>query len=580
MIVHYRIVTGVSRGIGAALAERLLGPDRLVIGIARNDNEAVRATAEAKGCGYRFVPFDLADTTGIDGLMDELFRSIDRGRARSVALVNNAASLSPLRPIHACTDREIAGHYAVNLLAPVLLTKHFVGRTAGWNAVKSVVNVSSGSAEWPMAGMAPYCSSKAGLNAFTQCVALEQQDVDNSRTRIRRLPGHGRDRHAAAGPDEPKRRAAGGGTVSRSVRGGAADDPGTGGGTDRSAAGVEGGSSGLDQKAGRCGGGRIRMRSGPIQSLVLGIPVAKSDYDRAIDWYVGALGFELVWKKGVAQLRMPNGQKLLVFDPDDDPDSIWYAGDYEAHPHYSVQLVVGDLEKLTERLTGSGARLGPILRGGGGGRDMRIDDPFGNRWWAIEDPKPNAAAPSPLDEFSRKSSFGRSGAATDRIRLRPTGAGDLDFVVDAETAEGSRPYVGQWTRERHAEAIDDPDAMHAVIVRLGDGQRIGYVIAQGLREGRSIELKRLVVTEPGNGYGRETVRLVKRLAFAEWRARRLWLDVRAGNTRAERLYRSEGFQIEGVLRDADYADGRYVSLAVLSMLADEYVPEPAAGPAT
>lgn len=179
MIVHYRIVTGVSRGIGAALAERLLGPDRLVIGIARNDNEAVRATAEAKGCGYRFVPFDLADTTGIDGLMDELFRSIDRGRARSVALVNNAASLSPLRPIHACTDREIAGHYAVNLLAPVLLTKHFVGRTAGWNAVKSVVNVSSGSAEWPMAGMAPYCSSKAGLNAFTQCVALEQQDVDN-----------------------------------------------------------------------------------------------------------------------------------------------------------------------------------------------------------------------------------------------------------------------------------------------------------------------------------------------------------------------------------------------------------------
>jgi RimJ/RimL family protein N-acetyltransferase len=81
----------------------------------------------------------------------------------------------------------------------------------------------------------------------------------------------------------------------------------------------------------------------------------------------------------------------------------------------------------------------------------------------------------------------------------------------------------------------------------------------------------VVVAEKGVGYGRAAVRAVARLAFEELRAHRLWLDVKAQNARARRLYESEGFMTEGVLREClARADGGYDSLVVMSLLATDY----------
>jgi RimJ/RimL family protein N-acetyltransferase len=70
------------------------------------------------------------------------------------------------------------------------------------------------------------------------------------------------------------------------------------------------------------------------------------------------------------------------------------------------------------------------------------------------------------------------------------------------------------------------------------------------------------------------VRLLKKLAFTQLHAHRFWLDVKALNTRALKLYASEGFVEEGRLRESvrvnlDGADG-YDSLIVMSMLDREY----------
>ena len=51
------------------------------------------------------------------------------------------------------------------------------------------------------------------------------------------------------------------------------------------------------------------------------------------------------------------------------------------------------------------------------------------------------------------------------------------------------------------------------------------------------------------GYGREAIRLVKKLCFEELSLHRLWLDVFTTNVNAIRLYESEGFQYEGELRE-------------------------------
>ena len=87
---------------------------------------------------------------------------------------------------------------------------------------------------------------------------------------------------------------------------------------------------------------------------------------------------------------------------------------------------------------------------------------------------------------------------------------------------------------------------------------------------RAIELRRIVVSEPGRRLGRTALALVLDHAFTLLDAHRVWLDVMVHNERARRAYRAVGFVEEGVLRDALLGDGGYESLVVMSILAGEW----------
>ena len=157
------------------------------------------------------------------------------------------------------------------------------------------------------------------------------------------------------------------------------------------------------------------------------------------------------------------------------------------------------------------------------------------------------------------------------VRLRRTREDDLDFVLDAEHREENRAFIVPWPRERHAAALRAEDLAHLVAAGAADGGRVGYVILAGLAgTGLSVELRRIVITEKGRGYGRAAARLVKRLAFEELGAHRLWLDVKEHNRRARRLYESEGFVAEGVLRECLRTEAGFESLVVMSVLWGEY----------
>ena len=159
------------------------------------------------------------------------------------------------------------------------------------------------------------------------------------------------------------------------------------------------------------------------------------------------------------------------------------------------------------------------------------------------------------------------------VTLRPTVLGDLDFVTGAEREPDNRGFILSWERERHAAAISDDDFAHWIIEHPEEG-RVGFVILAGLRDpSRSIEFRRSVVTAKRRGIGRAGVREVKRRAFRELGAHRLWLDVKEHNERARSLYKSEGFVEEGILRDSLLGERGYESLVVMSMLESEYRPE-------
>jgi diamine N-acetyltransferase len=162
--------------------------------------------------------------------------------------------------------------------------------------------------------------------------------------------------------------------------------------------------------------------------------------------------------------------------------------------------------------------------------------------------------------------------STDRsvVTLRPTTEFDLDWVVRTEHAPGNAELVTFWARTTHSAALRQPHTRHFII--LDDaGERVGYVILRGVGEpDHNIELMRIVVAEPGRGLGRAALRLVKRMAFEQLGAHRLWLDVVTGNGRARALYRSEGFVEEGILREAARRPSGFVSLVLMSILEQEY----------
>ena len=158
-----------------------------------------------------------------------------------------------------------------------------------------------------------------------------------------------------------------------------------------------------------------------------------------------------------------------------------------------------------------------------------------------------------------------------RVRLRPTMQSDLDFVLSVERDPANLPSITPWERTQHEAAIRFPDFRH-FIIEGGDGlDAVGFLILIGCRSPNlSIELKRMVVQVQGAGFGRAALRVAKKVAFDDLGAHRFWLDVKAPNTRARSLYDSEGFLVEGTLREAVRTQDGFVSMILMSMLQAEF----------
>lgn len=160
------IVTGSSRGIGAATARELVDRGVEVIGVARS------APTERLGKLYRHLPCDLSDLE----LVRESFAAIAgelEGRER-VGLVNNAARLD-LSSIRSARLDDLREAVLVNLAVPIWL-HGFVLRHAPQEAAVRLVDLSSGAAGNPYPGWASYCSTKAGLEMAGRVLAVEVEE--------------------------------------------------------------------------------------------------------------------------------------------------------------------------------------------------------------------------------------------------------------------------------------------------------------------------------------------------------------------------------------------------------------------
>jgi benzil reductase ((S)-benzoin forming) len=167
------LITGTSRGIGEALARKILDEGNAVLGISRNRSGNLKFT------NYYHLPFDLTETSRIGQIMEKVNEIVDNQSFDFVCLINNASAVKPIGPIEKCPATEIEAHVKIGLLAPMILTSMFVQRFSNEKIRKKIAFISSGAAFTPLPDESIYCASKAGMHMFAQCVGIEQKNKDD-----------------------------------------------------------------------------------------------------------------------------------------------------------------------------------------------------------------------------------------------------------------------------------------------------------------------------------------------------------------------------------------------------------------
>jgi NAD(P)-dependent dehydrogenase (short-subunit alcohol dehydrogenase family) len=201
------LVTGASRGIGAATAEALAAAGAHVVLVARTASalEEVEERIHAAGGNATIAPLDLTDGESIGklaGAVAERWNKLD-------VLVLNAAMLGSLTPVQDIDPKEYSRLLSLNLLAPQALVAAF-DRLLKKADRADVVALTSSVGSEPRAFWGAYGSSKAALESLLGAYADETAylerlhvhiiDPGATRTRMRALAFPGEEPESVKSP--------------------------------------------------------------------------------------------------------------------------------------------------------------------------------------------------------------------------------------------------------------------------------------------------------------------------------------------------------------------------------------------
>ena len=161
------VVTGASRGIGAAAARTFHEHGARVALIARS-SDAIDALAEDLGEGALSLPCDVADAAAVTAAVGKIraaFGSLD-------VLINNAGVINPIGRMESLPPADWSRVIDINLKG-VFYTSSAVLPTMYEQGAGTILTVSSGAAHNALEGWSHYCCSKAGAAMMTMCLHKE-----------------------------------------------------------------------------------------------------------------------------------------------------------------------------------------------------------------------------------------------------------------------------------------------------------------------------------------------------------------------------------------------------------------------
>lgn len=153
------LVTGASRGIGAALIERFLDRGDVVFGCARSGKAPDRS--------YTHYACDIADETSVTRMFHDI-----RHRAGGLDVIVNNAGVARMNPIALTPAADARRVFETNALGVFLCTHHAV-RAMRASPGGRIVNLTSIAVPLQLEGEAVYAASKAAVESFTRIAARE-----------------------------------------------------------------------------------------------------------------------------------------------------------------------------------------------------------------------------------------------------------------------------------------------------------------------------------------------------------------------------------------------------------------------
>lgn len=161
------LITGVSRGLGRAMADEFARLGHLVVGCGRS-RKAIAELQARLGAPHRFDCVDVSDDTAVKAWAADALKS----HGAPDLLLNNAALINRNAPLWKVPAREFDAVIDVNIKGTANVIRHFVPAMA--KAGRGViVNFSSGWGRAVDAEVAPYCATKWAIEGLTRALAQE-----------------------------------------------------------------------------------------------------------------------------------------------------------------------------------------------------------------------------------------------------------------------------------------------------------------------------------------------------------------------------------------------------------------------
>lgn len=164
------VITGVSRGLGRAMAERFIAGGCTVAGCARSAGQ-VQALQRQFGDPHFFSALDVSDDAAVSSWAATVIHKF----GAPDLLINNAAVINPNAPLWKVSAADFDRVVDVNIKGTANMIRHFAPAMVK-KGRGVIVNFSSGWGRSTDAEVAPYCASKFAIEGLTQALAQELPD--------------------------------------------------------------------------------------------------------------------------------------------------------------------------------------------------------------------------------------------------------------------------------------------------------------------------------------------------------------------------------------------------------------------